>query len=198
MKAASPHLQRLIIAALALAARQGELLSLQWRDVDLKQRRVRLLAHKTKDGEGRVLPVSDALAAVLELVRARETFVVDGVALPPGCAQELGGLDGRVLIELCAHTPRLGARSSGSRRNLGRTVRGRRRATAAAPPPLDTCRFEVKAGNAAMYTSKRPDSLALNATHRPLVETWTSSSMYGVSTHPRPRVRSQPAGFRAH
>jgi len=69
MKAASAHLQRRIIAALALPARQRELLSLQWRDVDLKHRRVRLLAHKTKDGEERVLPVSDALAAVLELVK---------------------------------------------------------------------------------------------------------------------------------
>ena len=42
----------------------GRAASLQWRDVDLQHRRVRLLAHKTKDGEERVLPVSDALAAV--------------------------------------------------------------------------------------------------------------------------------------
>jgi hypothetical protein len=41
------------------------------------------------------------------IVRAREAFLVDSVALPPGCAQELGGLDGKVLIELCAHTPTL-------------------------------------------------------------------------------------------
>ena len=69
LKAASPHLQRLIIAALALAARLGELLNLQWSEVDLKHRRIRLLAHKTKDGDERMLPVSDAFAAVLELVK---------------------------------------------------------------------------------------------------------------------------------
>jgi integrase len=69
IRAASPHLQRLIIAAFSLAARLGELLSLQWRDVDLQRRRIRLLAHKTKDGEERVLPVSESLASVLELVK---------------------------------------------------------------------------------------------------------------------------------
>ncbi len=69
MKAASPSLQRLIIAALALAARLGELLSLQWRDVDLNRRKVTLRANKTKNGCERVLPVSHALAAVLELVK---------------------------------------------------------------------------------------------------------------------------------
>jgi integrase len=56
VKAASPHLQRLIIAALALAARLGELLNLQWSEVDLKHRRIRLLAHKTKDGDERCCP----------------------------------------------------------------------------------------------------------------------------------------------
>ena len=43
----------------------------------------------------------------LGIVRARESFVVDGVALPAGCAQEFGGLDGQVLIELRAHTAKL-------------------------------------------------------------------------------------------
>lgn len=41
------------------------------------------------------------------IVPARESFVVEGVALPAGCAQELDGLDGRVLIELRAHTRKL-------------------------------------------------------------------------------------------
>ena len=41
------------------------------------------------------------------IVRAGEAFLVDGVALPAGCTQELGGLDGKVLIELRAHTAKL-------------------------------------------------------------------------------------------
>ena len=39
---------------------------MQWREVDLERRRLRLLARKTKDGEERVIPVSARLAAVLE------------------------------------------------------------------------------------------------------------------------------------
>jgi integrase len=95
MKAASPHLQRLIIAAFALAARLGELLSLQWRDVDLKHRRIRLLASKTKDGDERVLPISDALAAALEVARDGP----DGKPHPPvafvfgnGAGERLGSV----------------------------------------------------------------------------------------------------------
>ncbi|MDP6582893.1 MAG: hypothetical protein QF681_19775, partial [Vicinamibacterales bacterium] len=38
LAAAHPRLQRLIIAALETAARRGELLSLQWREVDLARR----------------------------------------------------------------------------------------------------------------------------------------------------------------
>jgi hypothetical protein len=41
------------------------------------------------------------------IVRAGEAFLVDGVALPPGCSDELGGLDGKVLIELRTHLAKL-------------------------------------------------------------------------------------------
>jgi hypothetical protein len=41
------------------------------------------------------------------IVCAGEPFVVDRVALPGGRAQELSRLDGKVLIELRAHTPKL-------------------------------------------------------------------------------------------
>jgi hypothetical protein len=41
------------------------------------------------------------------IVCTRESFVVDRVALPAGRAQELGGLDGKVLIELRAHRAKL-------------------------------------------------------------------------------------------
>lgn len=62
-------MQALIIAALETCARLGELFSLQWREVDLQRRRIRLLARKTKDGEERVIPVSNRLLAMLEMRR---------------------------------------------------------------------------------------------------------------------------------
>jgi hypothetical protein len=37
-----------------------------------------------------------------------QAFVVNSVALSPGCAQELGGLDGKVLIEFRADMSTLG------------------------------------------------------------------------------------------
>jgi integrase len=42
-------------------------LSLQWRDVDLKRKEIRLSAAKTKDQDYRAIPVSSRLAAVLEM-----------------------------------------------------------------------------------------------------------------------------------
>ena len=57
VQAAQRDLRALIIAALETCARRGELLSLQWREVDLERRRLRLLARKTKDGEERVIPI---------------------------------------------------------------------------------------------------------------------------------------------
>ena len=63
LHAARPRLQALIIAALETCARSGELLSLQWREVDLPRRRLRLLARKTKDGEERVILIPCLLDA---------------------------------------------------------------------------------------------------------------------------------------
>jgi integrase len=65
----SPWLQRLIIAALETCCRRGELLSLQWRDVDLHRGELRIRAENTKDRELRRLPILSRLRAVLELLR---------------------------------------------------------------------------------------------------------------------------------
>lgn len=69
LSSAGPHLQRLIIAALETCCRQGELLSLQWRDVSLGRREIALRAAKTKTATDRIIPISDRLRAVLEHVR---------------------------------------------------------------------------------------------------------------------------------
>lgn len=69
LKHASPWLQRLIIAALETACRRGELLSLQWRDVDLPRGLLRVRAENAKSNELRDLPISDKLRAVLDMVK---------------------------------------------------------------------------------------------------------------------------------
>jgi integrase len=66
---ATPRLQRLIVAALETGCRSGELLGLQWRDVNLTRKEIRLPATKTKDQDFRVIPISSRLAAVLEMAK---------------------------------------------------------------------------------------------------------------------------------
>ena len=66
---AHPRLYRLIVAALEIGARLGELLALQWREVNLGRRELRLLAENTKDDEDRILPLSSRLLAVLQMAQ---------------------------------------------------------------------------------------------------------------------------------
>ena len=73
LAAAHQRLQRLIIAALETACRQGELLSLQWADVNLERREIRLRAEKTKDAEDRIIPISTRLLAALEMGKTDPT-----------------------------------------------------------------------------------------------------------------------------
>jgi integrase len=73
LKHAGPHLRGLIVAALSTGCRLGELLSLQWsqiqRDEKDEPRWIVLPAAKTKTAEARVIPISANLRAVLELRR---------------------------------------------------------------------------------------------------------------------------------
>lgn len=69
LAAASLRLQNIIIAALETCCRRGELLSLQWRDVDLERGELTIRAEKAKDRDTRVLPISTRLAAVLRMAK---------------------------------------------------------------------------------------------------------------------------------
>ncbi len=60
-------------AGLETGCRQGELLSLQWREVNLKGREIRILASKAKDREDRHIPISSRLLAVLEMAQHSPT-----------------------------------------------------------------------------------------------------------------------------
>jgi len=67
--AASPHLRGVITAMLETCCRPGEILSLQWQDVDLETRELTIRAEKAKTRRARRLPISSRLLAILEMRR---------------------------------------------------------------------------------------------------------------------------------
>ena len=67
LDAANPHLRAVITALLDTACRLGEILSLQWRDVNLNRREITIRAEKTKTRIERLVPISTRLLAILEL-----------------------------------------------------------------------------------------------------------------------------------
>jgi integrase len=60
---AEPRLYPLVVVALGTGARQGELLRLRWRDIDLQ--RGAAVLHETKNGERRTLVLAGQVLAVL-------------------------------------------------------------------------------------------------------------------------------------
>jgi integrase len=92
--AARVRLQWLIIAALETGCRVGELLALQWADVDLSRRTVYVRAVEEgarKAGRSRLLPMSARLGAVLEMAKTDPA----GRRYPP-TAYVFGQFGGRV------------------------------------------------------------------------------------------------------
>jgi integrase len=69
LAAAGPRLQNLILAAVETCCRRGELLSLQWRDVNLERGEFLIRGEKAKDGDTRRLPISARLLAVLTMAK---------------------------------------------------------------------------------------------------------------------------------
>lgn len=62
------YMRQIIILALETAMRQAELVNLKWEFVDIKKRRIQLVVSKdfsTKNGEGRVIPLSQTACQVL-------------------------------------------------------------------------------------------------------------------------------------
>ena len=67
---AAPHLLRFLTIAYGVGPRKGELLKLEWPDVDLRRREFTL--RKTKNGETRVIPMTaDVFDAFAELHKER-------------------------------------------------------------------------------------------------------------------------------
>jgi integrase len=93
LAAAPRRLQSLIIAALESLCRVGELLKLKWEDVHLDHRTLLIAAEEAgarKTKKARSIPISDRLAAVLEMLRTN----ADGEARE-GTAYVFGDETGR-------------------------------------------------------------------------------------------------------
>lgn len=69
IKRSSVWLYGVIVAAIETGCRLGELLALQWADVDLHRRELRIRSETAKDQELRRLPISTRLAPVLDMAR---------------------------------------------------------------------------------------------------------------------------------
>jgi integrase len=63
------HIKTLLICALDTGMRRGELLSLQWSDIDLASRTINIRALNTKTLTTRAVPISDRLSVHLEEMR---------------------------------------------------------------------------------------------------------------------------------
>lgn len=69
LNAAKPHFRGVIIAMLDTGCRPGEILSLQWRDVNLERREMTIEAVKAKTRTTRIIPIASRFLAVLEMRR---------------------------------------------------------------------------------------------------------------------------------
>ena len=65
LRAAAPHLQRIIICALDTGMRRGEILSQLWQDVDFSRRLLYVTRSKTAGGESREIPLTKRLFELL-------------------------------------------------------------------------------------------------------------------------------------
>jgi integrase len=69
LDAANPHLRAIITALLDTAGRPGELLSLQWKDVNFTRREMTIRGEKAKTRTTRLVPISTRLGSILEMRR---------------------------------------------------------------------------------------------------------------------------------
>ena len=69
LEASSEHLHGVLVALLDTACRPGEILSLQWRDVNMERRELTVQAAKSKTRTGRIIPISSRPMSVLEMRR---------------------------------------------------------------------------------------------------------------------------------
>jgi integrase len=69
LDAANPDLRGIVIAMLDTGCRPGEILSMQWKDVNLGRKELTIQAVKAKTRTARIIPISTRLNGVLEMRR---------------------------------------------------------------------------------------------------------------------------------
>ena len=69
LDACNAHLRAVVTALLDTACRLGEILSLQWQDVNLDKREITIRAEKSKTRTSRLVPISTRLGSILEMRR---------------------------------------------------------------------------------------------------------------------------------
>lgn len=67
LDACDPYLRTVVVALLDTACRLGEILSLQWRDVNLERHELTIQAIKAKTRMARIVPISTRLLALMEM-----------------------------------------------------------------------------------------------------------------------------------
>ena len=115
LKVASPHLKPIIITALNTGMRKTEISTLEWENVDLKNRTITITAEHSKNGKAREIPISSELLGELKVLKANNgcskfVFVYEkkkGVVRPVGDfkiawgnAVRKAGLDGFTFHDL--------------------------------------------------------------------------------------------------
>jgi integrase len=81
LRALPSYLRPLVTALYLTGLRKGEALAIDWAQVDLQAREIRLTAEQAKAKEGRVLPIFAPLAALLEPMQPKRGPVFDGTNL---------------------------------------------------------------------------------------------------------------------
>jgi integrase len=92
------YLQRVIIVALETGCRRGELLSLEWRDVNRDRNEITVRSETTKTKTTRILPISTRLAGVLDMARTALETTMDSGPTRNITAQERAALLGRCFV----------------------------------------------------------------------------------------------------
>jgi len=81
IEAAEPHLKPIIITALNTGMRKGEILTLTWRQIELKHGYIHL--EKTKNGERRDIPMNDTLKTLFKSLLKNRRLDLDYVFVNP-------------------------------------------------------------------------------------------------------------------
>jgi integrase len=78
LSACSDDVRPLVLAGIHTGAREGQLIALEWRDVDFARCIVRFRGEEEKSGEGRDVPMTQALEACLLALKKRRTVPLKG------------------------------------------------------------------------------------------------------------------------